>query len=302
MATPTMIPAGWYPDPVHRHQYRYWAGTDWTQMVSDNAVTATDPLQSMSPPPSLESPPPLPASPAPQRQAEPLRVTAPAVGRRRRRRWAIPVIAIVTVIAVVAVLGFILTKSPPPLLRPAGLTAGSSTTSSVTFYWSGPATGPAPDSYVILHDGRVIGSVPGTVTSYRIPGLAPATAYQYSVAAVRGGKRSALSAVLVVSTRHPARLGGPPAGAVDRRHQGGPRRCGLHRRHELDRIVVVVVQPEMRGRAVRDGALRCYQRAPIHGDPGPRRRGVRGDDQSRSVSLWIRFHVVAPSVHDEVRA
>jgi len=58
MATPTMMPAGWYPDPVHRHQYRYWAGTDWTPMVSDNAVTATDPLES----PVIESPPP-PSSP-----------------------------------------------------------------------------------------------------------------------------------------------------------------------------------------------------------------------------------------------
>jgi hypothetical protein len=66
---------------------------------------------------------------------------------------------------------------------------------------------------VILHNGKVIGSVRGTVTSYRITGLAPATPYQYRVAAVRGGKRSALSAVLVVRTVTPpvsaARLQGP---------------------------------------------------------------------------------------------
>ena len=99
------------------------------------------------------------------------------------------------------------------MLRPAGLTAGPSTTGSVAFHWSRPATGPAPDSYVILRDGTVIGSVRGTVTSYRQAGLAPATAYRYQVAAVRDGKRSALSPALVVSTATPplsaARLQGP---------------------------------------------------------------------------------------------
>lgn len=46
MTTQTITPAGWYPDPDHRHQYRYWSGAAWTPMVSDNAVTATDPVQS----------------------------------------------------------------------------------------------------------------------------------------------------------------------------------------------------------------------------------------------------------------
>jgi len=101
----------------------------------------------------------------------------------------------------------------PPLLRPTGLTAGPSTTDSVAFHWSRPATGPPPDSYVILRAGKVTNSVRGTVTSYRQAGLTPATAYRYRVAAVRGGKRSALSSVLVVRTATPlpsaARLAGP---------------------------------------------------------------------------------------------
>ena len=149
MATPPIVPAVWYTDPVGRHEYRYWDGTDWKPEVSDGGVTAVDPL----------GPP------------------------------------------------------PPPLLRPAGLVAGSPTTSSVAFRWAGPASGPPPDKYLILNDGKVIGSVPGTVTSYRGTGLAPATAYQFRVAAVLGGKRSALSSVLVVATsprpcRRPAWMGG----------------------------------------------------------------------------------------------
>jgi Fibronectin type III domain len=102
---------------------------------------------------------------------------------------------------------------PPSLLRPTGLRAGHATTTSVQFHWSDPGSGSQPDKYQILSSGRVVGSVPGTVTSYGVHGLAPHTAYQYRVAALRGGKRSALSAVFTVSTTAPpmsvARWQGP---------------------------------------------------------------------------------------------
>ena len=65
MATPPIVPAGWYTDPVGRHEYRYWDGTDWKPEVSDGGVTAVDPLG--------PAPPPLP-----QRRAEPA-VGDPAV-------------------------------------------------------------------------------------------------------------------------------------------------------------------------------------------------------------------------------
>ena len=38
-------PANWYPDPVNRHQLRYWDGANWTEHVSDNGVAGVDPLQ-----------------------------------------------------------------------------------------------------------------------------------------------------------------------------------------------------------------------------------------------------------------
>jgi Fibronectin type III domain len=133
--------------------------------------------------------------------------------RRRRRGWAI--FAAATVVAGALIAGVVIWAPwrPAPLLRPAGLRAGASTISSVTVRWSGPATGPLPDRYQVLSGGRVVGSVPGTVTAYRAAGLAPDTAYQYRVAAVRGGKRSALSTVLTVNTAAPpvsaARWQGP---------------------------------------------------------------------------------------------
>ena len=37
-------PANWYPDPTQRHQHRYWNGTAWTDHVSDNGVTGSDPV------------------------------------------------------------------------------------------------------------------------------------------------------------------------------------------------------------------------------------------------------------------
>jgi hypothetical protein len=41
---PANVPAGWYADPTHRHQSRYWDGSRWTEHVADSGVSATDPL------------------------------------------------------------------------------------------------------------------------------------------------------------------------------------------------------------------------------------------------------------------
>ena len=211
MTTPQIAPAGWYADPASRHENRYWDGTRWTAAVADRGVTATDPLDPPPLPAEVASAATAPAASATQASATATpaaaarTVTTPATARSGRPRRAV----LMAVIAAAAVLGLIiglLIWAPwqsPPLLRPTGLAAGIPTTSSVAFHWARPATGPPPDRYQVLHDGKVIGSVPGTVTSYRVAGLAPDTAYQYRVAAVRGGKRSALSAALVVHTSIP---------------------------------------------------------------------------------------------------
>lgn len=36
-------PAGWHPDPMGRHQHRYWDGTAWTAIVADDGVRSQDP-------------------------------------------------------------------------------------------------------------------------------------------------------------------------------------------------------------------------------------------------------------------
>ncbi len=42
-------PANWYPDPMGRHQLRYWDGVKWTEHVSNNATTAIDHLDGAQP-------------------------------------------------------------------------------------------------------------------------------------------------------------------------------------------------------------------------------------------------------------
>jgi hypothetical protein len=112
-------------------------------------------------------------------------------------------VAVVVVAGLVAGLVVWIHRPPPPVLRPGGLAAGPATANSITFHWARPATGPLPDKYLILSDGRAAGTVAGTVTSYRKTGLTPASNYEYRVVAVRDGKRSPQSASLEVNTLVP---------------------------------------------------------------------------------------------------
>src|SRR5688500_13738547 len=56
---------GWHPDPMGRHQHRYWDGTQWTDNVADQGQMALDPL--MAAPQAVSAP------------AEPSRVDLPAI-------------------------------------------------------------------------------------------------------------------------------------------------------------------------------------------------------------------------------
>jgi eukaryotic-like serine/threonine-protein kinase len=154
------------------------------------------------------------ATPVPPAAAPAWPVTAPgaAAGSRPRwRRWAIAVGAVAAAIGLGASLAVWApwtrpTPAPPrpaPVLQPTGLTAGTATTSSVTISWSAPLSGPLPSGYIIVQNGTVIASVPGAVTSYQATGLDPGTSYSYQVTAIRGGRRSARSSPIAVTTLTP---------------------------------------------------------------------------------------------------
>jgi len=41
---PAAAPANWYPDPMGRHQMRYWDGQTWTAFVADQGIQSNDPI------------------------------------------------------------------------------------------------------------------------------------------------------------------------------------------------------------------------------------------------------------------
>ncbi len=47
-----MSEAGWFSDPMSRHQYRWWDGELWTEQVSSNGHQGADPMP-FAPPPAL---------------------------------------------------------------------------------------------------------------------------------------------------------------------------------------------------------------------------------------------------------
>jgi uncharacterized protein YxjI len=51
---PTSTPAGWHPDPLGRHEHRYWDGTQWTEHVSSHGKQSVDPPEGHSPVPTVE--------------------------------------------------------------------------------------------------------------------------------------------------------------------------------------------------------------------------------------------------------
>lgn len=66
MATGNPPAAGWYHDPAGRFTYRYWTGAQWTEQVSSEGRTASDPVDA-----SFAEVPPAPGTGAPAQSAEP---------------------------------------------------------------------------------------------------------------------------------------------------------------------------------------------------------------------------------------
>lgn len=93
---------------------------------------------------------------------------------------------------------------------PVGLAVVRETWTTVELHWSASPNGPVPDEYLIYSGGTSIAAVPGTVDSYSVTGLTPATGYQYHVAAKWGGQESRLSPALTVATLTPPLQGSVP--------------------------------------------------------------------------------------------
>lgn len=57
--------AAWLADPTRAGRLRYWDGSAWTEHVSEDGGTASDPIVGAQPPPPGADPAPAPAAPVP---------------------------------------------------------------------------------------------------------------------------------------------------------------------------------------------------------------------------------------------
>jgi hypothetical protein len=134
-------------------------------------------------------------------------VVAPAPPRRRgiSRRAKVVSVAVVVVVGLIAGLVAWSPWQPNP---PADVRASSPTATSTVVSWQ--AAGgliAGPSSYLVLRDGRQVGSVPASATSWADHGLTPGATYHYTVVAAGLGRSSpSASATVTTITPSPVRL------------------------------------------------------------------------------------------------
>ena len=91
-----MTTAGWYPDPVGRHEQRYWDGAAWTTIVAAAGSTFDE---AQGPPPVAPMPPAPGARPM-VTPAPPVAAASPPTATPTARRRRLPTGVIVGVLAV----------------------------------------------------------------------------------------------------------------------------------------------------------------------------------------------------------
>jgi hypothetical protein len=127
---------------------------------------------------------------------------APAPLAHNGRQWSV-VVALSMVAGTVIGLALFPPWTATPVARPTQLASAARTATSVTISWSPPLSGPRPTRYVIDLGQAPIGSVPGTVTTYRAEDLAPGTRFTFRVIALQGTRQSQASTAITVRTSTP---------------------------------------------------------------------------------------------------
>lgn len=143
--------------------WRLWGAT------AEKGCLAMD-FDEITPAPAGFGPPPVDAvMPAPPRGR----------GRRfgRRARIAALVVVVAALVAGVAVWAP-WTPNPPTAVHVTSPTAGTA-----VILWTASKGGASPSHYLVLRDGKQVGSVASGVTSYTDHGLVPGTTYHYTVIA-----------------------------------------------------------------------------------------------------------------------
>ena len=132
---------------------------------------------------------------------------APPTARRPRRRRLI-VIGLAALAAAGLVVGLVVwapwAKSAPGVPTNVTTTAANA---SVALDWVAPQSGPSVGKYLIMRDGKQVGSVKGGTTTYVDKGLLPGLTYSYTVIAEANSKRSAASVAGSATTTAPSPQG-----------------------------------------------------------------------------------------------
>lgn len=116
---------GWHPDPMHRHQQRWWDGASWTEHVTDDGAPGVDPLDAPVP-----GPVPAPAAAPTVSTGPPVAVTSGHVRGPDRRRNA-SIAAGVAVVAAVVLAFVVLTSDGDETVTPADDTTATVTPAEV---------------------------------------------------------------------------------------------------------------------------------------------------------------------------
>lgn len=153
--------------------------------------SGTDERPHSHPQPGFIFPPPPP--PPPKRER----------ARRVRPKWLIPgAVSGVAALALIASLLVWASWNQSPV-APSAVRVMSPTATSARVTWTASKGGAAIGRYLVLRDGRQVGSVPASRTSYLDHGLRPGTTYRYTVIGESGTQRSAPSARATVRTIAP---------------------------------------------------------------------------------------------------
>ena len=142
------------------------------------------------------------AMPWPQMPADRM---APGPPVRKRPKWLFVVAGAVVVVLVAGILIWAPWHQAP--VAPTAVHGQSPTATSVLVSWTPSKGGATIDKYLVLRNGAQVGSVTANQTSFLDSGLAPGTAYRYTVIAESGTQRSSPSLRDVVTTIAPSPVG-----------------------------------------------------------------------------------------------
>ena len=125
-------------------------------------------------------------------------------GKRFGRRARIATLAVVVVAALA---GGVFAWAPWTPNPPTAVHATSPTAGTAVISWAASKGGVGPSHYLVLRDGKQVGSVPASVTSYADHGLVPGTMYHYTVvAAGLANSGPSVKATVTIATPSPVGL------------------------------------------------------------------------------------------------